>query len=763
MSQYPSDISGGVGLMRQNQLNVGGGGGGIQQNIGVQGFAPIPPDARGSDIANALGESLGLFGRLAGSVRDQQERQLRAQEAEDRKVEQFDRGAAVKAAADTYAELAPQIADKKLIAAVDDAQLGSYVNDLLAPRAAGQSKAWQEEFDKQLHGRLLHAFGEQRAGIKKEARDTAIDMAKWRAIGANGDSAANDVRLATQSLRDTFGMSEIDAHASTTIPAMRLAAEQGDRAKFEAAALTLPDGMFTDEVARGETKLAAARQANQEQDWNKNANDFAAWYEKDPKNLPPAEQAFAQLEQTNLSPAARGMWRRRIEEEQSQAVANQRQTVEDQVGAALNSGSIDTARSVIDSNRKVFGDEWANNQVGHVAAWENQQVEARTKGFIQAESQRFVSDVLAQATRAYLSGAPGVSSRPAERTITLPDGKTHTLKTKDAIEDVRRQTFAAFDEQFKNDPRQAFAEKVKWSSLNGVDVPEWSTAIKAGAMASTVENLSKPETSKTAIDGFNLWKSVMAHNPAMASRLADGKSEELYNIADGMLESSRTVGAGGVVQTNTAMALLNASRTIADPNYPANKARANEALNQRTNRGGPSIIEEYADALGSRSGDVIEYLRRQSLPLIIGGKSAEDALQTVVSRTSPSIVTVGGANNRQIINTNFEGFTPEKVAQIPKTADILIDKWYTSDPAASQYERADLSMKLDPGSGRFVIIGPNGMPVNNNVGILSISWDLDGFLKAGDAARKDKILKDAASRGGNGVPLFQPPSNIRRF
>jgi len=743
VSQYPNDISGGVGLMRQNQLGLGGMGGGIQQNVGVQGFSPIPPDARGSDIANALGESLGLFGRLAGSIRDQQERQLRAQEAEDRKVEQFDRGAAVKAAADTYAELAPQIADKKLIAAVDDAQLGSYVNDLLAPRAAGQSKAWQEEFDKQLHGRLLHAFGEQRAGIKKEARDTAIDMAKWRAIGANGDSAANDVRMATQSLRDTFGMSEIDAHASTTIPAMRLAAEQGDRAKFEAAALTLPDGMFTDEVARGETKLAAARQANQEQDWNKNANDFAAWYEKDPKNLPPAEQAFAQLEQTNLSPAARGMWRRRIEEEQSQAVANQRQTVEDQVGAALNSGSIDTARSVIDSNRKVFGDEWANNQVGHVAAWENQQVQARMSGWVQAETAKFNSDVYATSMRAYASGAPGVSMLPEDVKVNRPDGKVETLKTKDAVEAVRPQVFAAFDRQFQN-PVEALAHKVKWAASNGVDVPEWTAAMKGGAMSATEDNLKDPATAKSAVGGYVLWKHLMAQDPAMTSRLAGKDANELYDVADGLMASTRTMANGRVVEGDPAAALLQASKMIADPGYPKAKARADDAMGTRNGSKQPTLLEQAGAKLGSTRSDVLDFIQQQARPLIIGGTAPEAALDEVVRRYKDSVVAVGGENNRQLLFVNQTGFTPAFVKQIPTYAENLIAEFAAGEGKKQGYDAADLSLKFDPRNSVFYLVDRTGMSVRSSGGVLSTSWDAAAFQKAGIESQKRKIVTEGS-------------------
>lgn len=762
MSAYPTNVGGSGNFMRSNRLSVGDGQG-IQQNIGVQQFAPLPPDMRGSEIANALGESLGLFGKLAGTVTDVQLQQKRAQDAEDAKVEQFDRGAAVKAAADTYAELAPQIADKKLIAAVDDAHLGSYVNDLIAPRSSGQSAAWREEFDKQLHGRLLHAFGEQRDGIRKDAKDQAIDMAKWRSVGASGDTAAADLSKSAQSLVSTFGLSDMDAHAATTVPAMMLAAHQGDRAKFEAAMTVLPQGMFTDKVQEGQTILDAARQNNLQKDWAKNDAEFTSWYEKDPQNLPPTEQAFAMLKQANLSPADQGQWRRRIEEEQSKALGRQRQTVEDQVGNALAAGDTERAHLTIDQNRSKFGDEWGNTQTGHVQSWLNQQAAAQTQGYIKAKTEEVNANVYAASMRAYSAGSPGVSMLPKDVTITLPDGKQHKIETKDAIDAVRPQVFAAFDQQFKDNPQQAFAEKVKWSNLNGVDVPEWATAIKAGGMAATPENLSNPETSKTAIGGFSLWKNVMAYNPAMASRLADAKTEELYNIADGMLESSRTMGANGAVQANPAMALLNASRTIADPNYPANKARANEALNQRTNRGGPSLIEDYAKKLGSGNGDVIEYLRRQSLPLIIGGRSAEDALQTVVSRTKPSVVTVGGSNNQQIINTNYAEFTPTIIAQIPDYSKSLIDHWVQTDPAASEYKREDLSMKLDPASGRFVIIGPNNMPVNNSVGIKAISWDLSGFLAAGDQLYKSKILRDASPvKGGLGNDLT-PPASARRF
>lgn len=738
-------------MMRANRLNLGDTGG-IQQTVGVASgvLTPLPPDMQGSTVANALAESLGLFGQLAGSIAQVQAREQRAREMEDRKVEQFDRGAAVKAAAGTYAELLPQIADRKLIAAVDDSELGNYVGDLIASRSGGQSKAWQDEYDKQLRGRLLDAFGRQRAGIREEAKGEAVDTAKWRAIGAGSSPEIMD---AAETLKTTFNMGDHDAYAATALPALRLAAEQGDQDKFDAAVLALGD-RFPGEVSEAQAKLDANRVRNEKVLQNGAESDFAGWYEKDPLNLPPATVAIEKLNQANMSPQDKGTWRRRIEEEQGKMVARSRQAAEDGIGTALSSGDTGTARSLVEQYGEKFGGEWKLNAQTRVDRYEAGVIEKQSKDAEKAWRTNVAGRSMDVSMQAFEHGVPGLSDLPAEFEVQLPDGKTAKMSKKDVVDSVRPQVFAAFDQKFK-DPQEALANKVRWLSANGVEAPEWTARMNAGAVGATVDALSDPERAKSAIGGFTLYRHLNANNPALARQMVGEQARELYDMTEGLLSGSRNVVGGQMVDGNPASALLAASRIMADPMYPQHRARADAALDAHKT-GQQSSLEEAASELGGVTADVLDTLRREARPLIIGGKTPQEALATVVARYKPGVVVVGGDNNRRPINTNFEGFTDQFRSLLPKYSKAVLDKYHAEDGKAQGYDRADLSLNLDPRNGQFYIVDATGQPVRTSKGIRSIIFDRAGLEKAAEQAIKEGILDQARrDKQGNSADLFK--------
>lgn len=739
MSQYPNDLSGGGAMRRGNRLGLTTDMGGIRENIGVQGLEPLPVDTSGMQIANELAQSLGLFAQLGGTI-DQVQRQRAANQAhEDAKVEQFDRGEAVRAAANTYAELEPAIRERKMIAAVDDKDLGSYVESLIQSRTdKGMAPAWKEEFGKQLHGRLLNAFGQQRAGIQKDAKETALQSLRDRAFGAR---TTVEIMDAFSAAKDTLGLSPMEAHAATTIPALRLAATQGDRNKFEQAMIVLPEGMFADEVAQGQTKLDATRQKNALDTQQNNENEFAGWFEKDPTNLPPYETAIARLTETDMTPQARGMWRRRIEDERSQATAKERQTVEDMIGSALRAGEPDMARKIIEGGGK-FGDEWKNAADQRVDSYQTKVVENLSKEY-KARWEASVSDEVMQVSmRAYGDGTPGLALLPDKSEVTLPNGKTTTLETKDAINTIRPQVFAAFDKQFANQPQRALAEKARWLSANGVIAPEWKQAMDAGAAAATEDALSDPKRAQTSIEGFNFYRQLSAQSPSLARQMVGEQARKLYDTADGLLAGSRSVAGGTGVVVDPSRALLDASRIINDPNFSRHEARADSQMDSAKS-GQDSALIAAAKQLGGATPDILDMLRREARPLIVGGKSPADAMSTLVERYKATTVVVGGADNRRPINTQYEGFSDQFRAVIPSYGDAILNDFATTEGISQGYKPSELSLSLDPRNGLFYIVDSTGQLVRSSKGIRSVSFDRFEFEKAGRTAVKNKIISES--------------------
>lgn len=740
MSQYPTDFGGGVGGMsRNNRLGLSTDTGGIRTNIGVQGLEPLPPGTQGMQIANELAQSLGLLGNLAGTIDQVQRRRQAAQDQEDAKVEQFDRGEAVRAAANTYAELEPAIRERKMIAAVDDKDLGGYVESLIQSRTdKSMAPAWKDEYQKQLHGRLLNAFGQQRAGIQKDAKETALRSLQDRAFGARQTVEIMD---AVNAAKTTLGLSDMEAHAATTIPALRLAAEQGDRNKFEQAALVLPQGMFADEVTRGQTKLDATVQRSGLEKQRANEQEFSAWFNKDPQNLPPYEVAIERLQSADLTPADRDQWRRSLEAEQAKAISRERQTVEDMIGSALRAGEPDMARKIIEGGGK-FGDEWKNAADQRVDSYQTKVVEGLSREY-EARWQASVTDEVMQVSmRAYSDGTAGLALLPDKSEVTLPNGKTATVETKDAINAIRPQVFASFDKQFANQPQRALAEKTRWLSANGVIAPEWKQAMDAGAAAATEDALSDPKRAQTAIEGFNFYRQLSAQSPSLARQMVGEQARKLYDTADGLLAGSRSVVGGTGVAVDPSRALLDASRIINDPNYSRHEARADSQMDSAKS-GQDSALVAAAKQLGGATPEVLDTLRREARPLIIGGKAPADALSTLVERYKATTVIVGGADNRRPINTQFEGFSDQFRAVIPSYAEVVLADFAATEGAAQGYKPSELSLSMDPRNGLFYIVDANGQLVRSSKGVRSVSFDRFEFEKAGRAALKNKIIAES--------------------
>jgi hypothetical protein len=754
MSQYPSDLSGGVGGSRSNRLRLTTDtGGGNQPRYSPQGLEPLPPTSTRTQIANELAQSLGLLANFAGSIELHQRRREAAIESENAKVEQFDRGAAVRAAANTYAEIEPAIRERQLIAAVDDKDLGSYVENLIASRTGrDQSPAWREEFSKQLHPRLLAAFGQQRAGIRKEAKETAIQSLKDRAFGARRTVEIMD---AVNAAKNTLGLSDMEAHAAITVPAMRLAADQGDQDKFEQSFLVLPEGMFAEESARAETKLASTRQRNSLDRQQATETDFAAWFEKDPTNLPPYEVAIARLAETDMTPQARGMWRRRIEEERSQAISQERQTVEDMIGSALRSGDFDAAQKIIEGGSK-FGDMWKNSADQWVATYQTKVIDNLSKEYESQWRAGVANEVLAVSLRASRDGTPGASSLPDKATVTLPNGRQAVASMKEILDSVRPQVFAAIDQEFSENPRRALAEKTRWLSANGVIAPEWKQAMDAGAAAATEDALTDPLRAQTAVGGFTLYREISAQSPSLARQMVGDDARKLYDTADGLLAGSRSVLNGQPVADDPARALFSAIKIVHDPNYARHEARADSLLDS-ARYGQDSALVAAAKEIGVPSPDLLDAMRREARPMMIGGKSAEDALETVVKRYKATTVTVGGKNNRRALNTRFEGFSDQFRSVLPAYSKAVLDQYHADEGNTQGYDREDLSLALDPRTLRFGIVGPDGLLVQTNKGLRSIMFDRFELEKAAESIIKDNIIRENEARKKS----VDKPSNVR--
>lgn len=740
MSQYPNDLSGGGGVMlRGNRLGLSTDTGGIRENIGVQGLEPLPVDTSGMQVANELAQSLGLFAQLGGTIDQVQRRKQAAQAQEDAKVEQFDRGAAVRAAANTYAELEPAIRERKMIAAVDDKDLGSYVENLIQSRTdKGMAPAWKDEYNKQLHGRLLNAFGQQRAGIQKDAKETALQSLKDAATGAR---TTVEIMQSVMAAKDTLGFSEMEAQAAITVPSLRLAAKQGDTDKFEQASFAL-QGMFADEVEKGKTELNATVQRNGLDRQRANEQEFSAWFNADPQNLPPIEVAFDRLKAIDMTPADRDQWRRTLEAEQSKAISRERQTVEDMIGSALRAGKPDMARKIIEGGGK-FGDEWKNAADQRVTTYQAKVLDDQSKEYETRWKESVVNEVAAVSMRAYTEGTDGLGTYADTHEITLPNGSKAKITTKEAVELFRPQLFASLDQQYANDPKKAFAAKNRWRSANGVDVPEWAQRINAGATNATEDNLTDPEGAKASVSGFAFYRQLSAEDAPYAHQIASERARDLYDVAEGFLSSSRSIFQDKTVEGDPARALLQASRLINDPEYNRHKARADSLLDA-ARQGQDSELVKAARKLGGTNptADVLDMLRREARPLIIGGKSPEDALNTVVERYKATTVIVGGENNKRPINTQFVGFTNQFRAVLPKYAEAILDRYHETEGASQGYERADLSFTLDPRTGRFGIVDQLGL-VRTSKGIRSILFDRFQLETAGRQILKDKIISDS--------------------
>jgi hypothetical protein len=739
---YPSQamLAGGDAPTRSNRLNLSTDGGGIRTNIGVQPLQPLPAESRGMEIANDLAQSLGLFRGLVGTIDQFQARQQAAQEVEDAKAEQFDRGEAVRAAAGTYAELAPAISERKIIAAVDDKDLGSYVEDLIASRSGGQPQAWRDEFGKQLRGRLFSAFGQQREGIRKEARESSLRRLTDRALGARQTVEIMD---AVGAAKTELGLSDMDAHGAITIPALRLAAQQGDREKFEQATLVLPEGMFVGEVTRGETVLAEARQRADMQAMLEAEDEFAKWYESNPTNLPPYEIAIERLEKTNMRASDRGQWRRTIEQENNKAIGRERQTVEDMIGSALSAGEFDMARKVIEGGRGKFGDEWGLASENRVASYEAKVVDDISKEYETRWKASVNDDLLAVSMRAFADGTPGLAMRPDEETVTLPNNKPARYATKDAIDAIRPQVFAKFDELYPNDPQTALAEKARWLSANGVIAPEWKQAMDAGAAAATEDALSDPVRSQAAVQGFAFYRQLSSQDAPLAQQMVSERTRKLYDTADGLMAGSRTQGGG-----NPAAALLQASKILNDPMYSRHEARADSALDSSRNNQDSALLaaaKEIADG-GVVTPDLQDTLRREARPLIIGGKDPAAALKIVTDRYKASSVVVGGENNRRPISLRYEGFSDAFRAAFPSYSETVLDAYHADQGKAEGYDRADLSMKFDPRTGRFAIVDTNGDLVRASKGVGTVLFDRFELERSARATLKQRIIDRNARR-----------------
>lgn len=737
MSQYPNDLSGGGGVMlRGNRLGLSTDTGGIRENIGVQGLEPLPVDTSGMQVANELAQSLGLFAQLGGTIDQVQRRKQAAQAQEDAKVEQFDRGAAVRAAANTYAELEPAIRERKMIAAVDDKDLGSYVENLIQSRTdKGMAPAWKDEYNKQLHGRLLNAFGQQRAGIQKDAKETALQSLKDAATGAR---TTVEIMQSVMAAKDTLGFSEMEAQAAITVPSLRLAAKQGDTDKFEQASFAL-QGMFADEVEKGKTELNATVQRNGLDRQRANEQEFSAWFNADPQNLPPIEVAFDRLDKTDMTPADRDQWRRALEAEQSKAISRERQTIEDMVGAKLFAGEPEAARKTIESGRAKLGDEWANSKMGQVQSYQNQVLDIQSK---QAEAQwesSLVGDAVNLMSQAYLYGDTSLTSVPDELTVKLPNGKEAKRSKKEVLAAAQQQMFAGLDERFKDNPAAAFPEKLRLISATGVEPANWKATLSTATMA-TEDALSDPERARPVLAGFSLYRAIYAQNPALANQMTDPKSRELYDMTEGMLASTRTVGADGKVATvNLALAMLSASKMIADPEFNANKAQADEKMNRKEFRGSErSLLDSAVDELsqgGLGGNDIRSDIRREARALVIGGTPPDVAIKEVVKRHKTTAIVVGGKNNRRVINTQYEGFSDQFRRDLPERADALIAKYAKEQGVPMD----DLSFKFD--GSTFRIVDRTEKMVPHPKDIREVIFDLDRFAKAGDRASKDEILR----------------------
>lgn len=272
----------------------------------------LPPVSEGAQLAAELGQTFGLIGNAADTIRQFQEHQAalteRAQHEAERQaahdranaeaIATHERGQGALDAATRLPELVQQIGEGKI--AREGMSASEQARAIIDGLVKGQPDAYSEGFRRTAQDNVARALTGVDQRLIDDNKKALAQSASSAAVLANTTDELNQAYLAAKSIG---GVSDLEAKSLTYLAALQSAAKAGDTAKFQLASSALGPTTFAAEQKEAQAVLRNAGSQQAARDYQTAANVIGNELADVARGIPGAstERAQAQLDALGVS------------------------------------------------------------------------------------------------------------------------------------------------------------------------------------------------------------------------------------------------------------------------------------------------------------------------------------------------------------------------------------------------------------------------------------------------------------------------------
>jgi hypothetical protein len=617
--------------------------------------------AQGIETVNAI---FGLAGQALGAAASVQEGQIRDVERNNAITERANAAIASRHARLDAVRYSEDIAEGK-VKVPAGTRADEFAMQLVSRELANtgvSDRDYVDEYRALMEPHLAKTLATKIAADKEvAAKETMAVLAD----GVYNAKSVENINATVQSAVAQFGVSDRVARASIVVPALKLAAENGETDQFEIIASAIPQGELTGEVK----SLRDTANTNFLQQQNKQSSLLAGTITELIDSGAPAEIAEDAIRQGSgvLSPGVSKMLEDRIKTRDTAAQNQAAADLERQFYAAGLNGQIDDQIGAIAKVAKT-DPEKATRLLYEFNRGQEQFRKQAIEVDLQQQQETFLSSVVANSNSVPLGTIGDVVFKSGDKEVKLTGNDIRTA--------AKARIFATIDQTI-TDPALNISAKINEAAKHALPVPEWQGRLRAPLMSA--EQLEQASEAPAYVsEAFGLYRAMRAQQPAFLDSILNDQEKKFYGAA-----------VGALANTNDPLqALRTAQRAI---NPPAGTIVDMEQRIQTKD------IERAATKVGGNNiGDVMSYVRDRAMHYL-PGTSADDAL----AKATADVQAMGTIINGRYTWTSVQGLGTETQKEIPALAKHLIDKYV----ATQKPERPDsLTFEYNQNRGQWEII-----------------------------------------------------------
>lgn len=643
-------------------------------------------------VFGLVGQTVGAAGQVVGEQR--------------RNAENVDAGIAAQRRSLDLLTFQQGVADGsiRVPAGANVAEFASaYVDEYANTAYSGASEAFKREYS-----RMAPQFGD--VLLRKKLADDA--QAKKEALGGFQTLAydATDAAGIEKALAgaESLGLNRTEALATTVLPALRAAAENGDADRFSRLKATLPSGQFLADVQNAEIILDAKKRQAQNLNYTK-GEDFLQSLEDQGMPSDLIRSAVNDLHDNGqIAPGVKTKWDNHL----------------DQIDATRQyEADVTLAESIVNSARvqSPYTDDLDKLKLRNPAVYD------KILPTLKRVEEQVAVDGYVRGLQAQVqAGMPLALVQDQE--IELPSGQKIKVQGKEAQTLVMNAELNRI--MSTGDPLTRLPRAIEWSRDNDVYPPEFKTNLEIGvSQAGSLATGGQP--TPMTLNAINTWREIQKRDPNWGRRLVDANTHRFLDAAVRNL---------AITQDDPARAIrlaVDAASVPADVQAYRRK-QVWDKMVERENRNTLGL-----DMTSRNSRQVLERLRAIAESKADFGMNPDQALSEAAQEIAATTKKINGA----YINMNVRGMT-DNLRKNFEPLSLNIIKEYVGQ---SGQNTDDFTFEPDPIREGLWMVRKHGIPAEDPNGQFTFTTDaliarLQVEQKAASEAGKDKIQSAIKSR-----------------